>query len=675
MINTKIFLRTFFYHWLIALAVFAFSMVILNGKVFASETNGTIDSTHKYAWAENLGWINFGCDNCGVAVTDSAITGYAWSSNFGWINLNPTTAGVSNTSGGILSGHAWSSNLGWIDFTGVTINTSGEFLGYATVDSSASQISFNCVNGLSCASSDFKVKTDWRPASVRASGEVAGASSGSIARNSSALPPILPTLPAFLPPIISPIVNPVPVVLNNLPNILNRAADLLSFFFGGKNTPLPVPIVSVPKLAPLSLKGGWNILPEQTINSFVFAPLPYEIRILAGKFPELEKTLQAVGVERFNDISKLAGVNLNVPGLTDILDETIKKVGLEEISDIENISGVALDIPGLSSGEKILPNTVGLGNIALIPGLPISNFSLSAKQNLPTEFVFARAAGELVDLNVDLSVGERGDVMQRISLLPGTTMKLVVKPMGDARNVTGYVVFKSTAPKVVTGLTPRSLLTASALFSMDGLVEKTSDAIPVEKNLVLSSFKYEDTDRDGIYTADITTPVVPGEYEIITVIDYIDPVLGSRRMSMVTVIDPEGYVFEKRDGKETRIPSAIISLYRLNPSSKAYELWNAKEYSQDNPQITDIRGTYSFLVPEGSYYFHVEAPGYNSYEGKVFIVAEGAGVHQNIELKSGVSWLKGADWQTGLLIVVLLLLVYNLYRTNLRDKLSKLSNK
>src|SRR3989344_4930595 len=60
----------------------------------ASETNGTIDATSKYAWGENIGWINFGCDNCDVVITDASITGNAWSTQFGWINLSPTTSGV-----------------------------------------------------------------------------------------------------------------------------------------------------------------------------------------------------------------------------------------------------------------------------------------------------------------------------------------------------------------------------------------------------------------------------------------------------------------------------------------------------------------------------------------------------------------------------------------------------
>ncbi|MCX6753441.1 MAG: hypothetical protein NTV03_00015, partial [Candidatus Nomurabacteria bacterium] len=80
--------------------------------VFASNTNGTIDTTHKYAWGENTGWINFGASNSGVTITDSKLTGYALSENFGWINLD----NITNDSEGNLSGLAWSENTGWIKF-------------------------------------------------------------------------------------------------------------------------------------------------------------------------------------------------------------------------------------------------------------------------------------------------------------------------------------------------------------------------------------------------------------------------------------------------------------------------------------------------------------------------------------------------------------------------------
>ena len=87
-----------FYKFLIIsvfIGIFLFSNIAL-----ASTTNGAIDSTYKYAWGKNIGWINFGASNGNVSITDSALTGYAWSDNYGWINLNPTNSGVTNNAEG-----------------------------------------------------------------------------------------------------------------------------------------------------------------------------------------------------------------------------------------------------------------------------------------------------------------------------------------------------------------------------------------------------------------------------------------------------------------------------------------------------------------------------------------------------------------------------------------------
>ncbi len=151
-----------------------FVLGILNTNiVFASTTDGTIDVTYKYAWGENIGWLNFGSPNGNVHITDSGMTGYAWSENYGWINLNANgLAGgrVTNNGNGVLGGNAWGEGLGWVSFGGVTIDANGVFSGYATIANDSSKISFNCSNTSSCGSSDFKVQTDWRPANTRPGG-------------------------------------------------------------------------------------------------------------------------------------------------------------------------------------------------------------------------------------------------------------------------------------------------------------------------------------------------------------------------------------------------------------------------------------------------------------------------------------------------------------------------
>lgn len=152
--------------------------VLLAPPALASTTDGTIDTTNRYVWTENTGWLDFGTSEGNVHVTDSALSGYAWGENIGWISLNCSNTDscatvdykVTNNSEGTLGGYAWSENVGWIDFDpangGVTINSSGVFSGYAWGEL-VGWIVFNCSNEDSCATVDYTVTTDWRPASSR----------------------------------------------------------------------------------------------------------------------------------------------------------------------------------------------------------------------------------------------------------------------------------------------------------------------------------------------------------------------------------------------------------------------------------------------------------------------------------------------------------------------------
>lgn len=91
-------------------------------------------STDKFAWGENIGYINF--DSAGdparsqsMRIFADHLTGYLWAENVGWINLgngggpyantNGTNFGVNrNPSTNQLSGFAWGENIGWINFNG-----------------------------------------------------------------------------------------------------------------------------------------------------------------------------------------------------------------------------------------------------------------------------------------------------------------------------------------------------------------------------------------------------------------------------------------------------------------------------------------------------------------------------------------------------------------------------
>ena len=159
-------------------------------SAFASTTSGTINTSNKYAWGENIGWIDFNATSSAVTVTDSALTGYAYAENIGWISLNCSNTSscgivdykVTNNAEGTLGGYAYSENAGWIDFaptgSGVTIDSSGVFGGYAYGEN-IGWINFNAdVNNT------YPVTTDWRKASLRVvaspstSGQRTGGGSG-----------------------------------------------------------------------------------------------------------------------------------------------------------------------------------------------------------------------------------------------------------------------------------------------------------------------------------------------------------------------------------------------------------------------------------------------------------------------------------------------------------------
>ena len=165
--------------------------------IWASSTIGTIDNVYKFAKETDTSGttINFGLftGKVPVVVTDSSISGFGWSKNIGWINLSPAGGGVLNNGEGVLSGYATSQFGGLINFkpegSGVIINSSGDFLGYASSENFG-LISFNCINDNSCDADDYKVKTDWRPISVR--GE-----------EKKEVPPII----KVMPPVVVPVSN------------------------------------------------------------------------------------------------------------------------------------------------------------------------------------------------------------------------------------------------------------------------------------------------------------------------------------------------------------------------------------------------------------------------------------------------------------------------------------
>lgn len=130
----------------------------------AASTTSNIDSANRFAWGENIGWINMRGQGTGPVDAPPPVfwatfaSGFAWGENVGWINLGDGSpangVSYSNTSANdfgvnvdssnpaniLLSGFAWGENIGWINFDGsstggptarVSVNAAGQFSGFA----------------------------------------------------------------------------------------------------------------------------------------------------------------------------------------------------------------------------------------------------------------------------------------------------------------------------------------------------------------------------------------------------------------------------------------------------------------------------------------------------------------------------------------------------------------
>ena len=405
--------------------------------------------------------------------------------------------------------------------------------------------------------------------------------------------------------------QPTEVISGGLASVIDNIID----FFTPPRTTIPNLELVVPKVAPQALSSNWTLLSQGPLNELVLKPLPSELRNLVNEIPQLNKLFREVGITNFQDLQKLRNVSLSVPGLTDAL-------GLPKI-------------------------TVDGDGIGALRDIRVSELSSDLKESFPQGVLFAQLANGAIDVKPQLRIDSSGSSNQIIHTLVDNTIVFSIKPKASARSVYGYLVLNSK--QVGFSLIPRA---------------------NAQTTLVVDEFEFLDEDNDGIYTTAVSMPTVPGNYEVITLIEYEDVELGTQTIRMLTVVDPEGYIYESLSGKEVRIPGAVVTLDYLNGDS--YVKWPADKYQQINPQITDLTGQYSFLVPPGWYQLKIQAPGYKAYEGRAFEVREGVGVHENIELKSHTSIFNFFDWKTVLLVLVVGLLLVNFYRDKLRENKEKI---
>ena len=78
------------------------------------------------------------------------------------------------------------------------------------------------------------------------------------------------------------------------------------------------------------------------------------------------------------------------------------------------------------------------------------------------------------------------------------------------------------------------------------------------------------------------------------------------------IIDPSGIVYEAVPGNP--VEGATVSIYYRDPETNEAVKWNAKDYEQENPLLTDKEGKYLWDVPEGDWKVVCEKEEYETAE-------------------------------------------------------------
>lgn len=156
------------------------------------------------------------------------------------------------------------------------------------------------------------------------------------------------------------------------------------------------------------------------------------------------------------------------------------------------------------------------------------------------------------------------------------------------------------------------------------------------------------------YQVVISAPQNKGDFELRLIIVYQDKTISDLKTRLL--VDPQGYIYERGSaflgfgrGGEIRIQNAEITLFEKKDGN--WQKWEAEQYYQKDPVITDNSGEYAFFVPNGEYYLEVKKQGYFGYKSESFMVEDQL-ISKNIEL---TPIFKG--WHLILVIITFIVLV------------------
>jgi hypothetical protein len=137
----------------------------------------------------------------------------------------------------------------------------------------------------------------------------------------------------------------------------------------------------------------------------------------------------------------------------------------------------------------------------------------------------------------------------------------------------------------------------------------------------------------------------PGLYELEA--QAVDGAENRTERSLLSVaVLPGGEVLEESSSLDqaASVSGAEVTLYYLEPVRRQFTVWNGEAFGQINPQITDDAGRYQLVVPPGTYYLEVVAPGYETRKSEIFKVVDNLPLNMPIQLRRQVGLVGWLSW-------------------------------
>ena len=113
----------------------------------------------------------------------------------------------------------------------------------------------------------------------------------------------------------------------------------------------------------------------------------------------------------------------------------------------------------------------------------------------------------------------------------------------------------------------------------------------------------------GAYIGPDGLPVLPGDGDM-----YNRDVSKDGRQR--NAIDPSGIVYEAVEGNP--VEGATATIYKLDEESGEWKEWNAADFEQQNPLLTNNEGAYAWLTDEGKFKVTVSKEGYETQTSEEF---------------------------------------------------------